>query len=213
MRRVLPITGIACALMLGGCVTTAPGPVATQPAHTGVVMAAPAPASPPVAAPQPVVHEELIPERNDIYIAAANDRDIVFVGGNTYIWIAEAGGRRRRLFYGHGDRRQEIFRRRENLRSAMVSPHGGHAVAHYAHDDHRRSEPHHPQQMHAVAMREHGHEPTHHVAANDRGHHRDAHLANRRQDHPFREAAAGNPGVVHRPGQGGQPPGKVVSKS
>jgi hypothetical protein len=52
-----------------------------------------------------------------VYISAALDTDIVFAGGSTYIWVVGSDGHRHRHLYGRGDRRQEIFRRRDNLHS------------------------------------------------------------------------------------------------
>ncbi|MGF6595741.1 hypothetical protein P3T23_000448 [Paraburkholderia sp. GAS448] len=213
-RLALPIAGIACALSLGGCVTTGEGRVAAQPVRTTAVVAAPMRPGPPVAPPQPVVREELMPERNDVYVATATDRDVVYLGGDTYIWVTDAGGRRRRQFYAHGDRRREVFHRRDNLRSAMVSPREVHPVVRHAGDDHHREEPHHREPMRAAATDEHRHEPGRHMAANERGHHPDTpHQSAQRPNHPVREAAAENPGAAHRPAPGGQPVVKTVSKS
>jgi hypothetical protein len=212
-RLALPIAGIACALSLGGCVTTGEGRVAAQPVRTTAVVAAPMRPGAPVAPPHPIVREELMPERNDVYIAAATDHDVVYLGGDTYIWVTDADGRRRRHFYAHGDRRREVFHRRDNLRSTMVSRREVHPVARHAGED-RRKEPHHQEPTRAAATHEHRHEPSRHMAANERGHLPDApRQPAQRQNHPVREAAAENPGAAHRPAPGGQPAVKPVSKS
>jgi hypothetical protein len=161
-----------------------------------------------------VVREELIPERNDVYIAAATDRDVVYLGGDTYIWVTDADGQRRRHFYAHGDRRREVFHRRDNLRSTMVSRREVPPVARYAGEDHRRKEPHHQEPMRAAAAHEHRRESGRHMAANERGHHPHApHQSAQRQNRPVREAAAENPHAPHRPAPGSQPSIKPLSKS
>lgn len=104
-----------------------------------------------------------------MYISAAANADIVFVNGSTYIWAIGPDGQRHRHFYGHGDRRHEVFARRDNLRS--VNAHrSGHPPANHAayasHDaQHHREEAHrhdlaHRSEPHNVAQ-----QPRDHVAA------------------------------------------------
>jgi hypothetical protein len=177
------IAAIAGALDLTGCVTTtgqghaAAQPVA-QPARATVVVAAPPPPprAPAVVVARPVVREELMPEHDDVYISAALDRDVVFVGGSTYIWVTGPDGRRHRHFYGRGDRRQEVFRRRDNLHS-VAAHHAGHPPPHHAprDDECRREAIRRAQQARVAAAQDHGHPPERHLAANERPHHPDAH--------------------------------------
>ncbi|WP_147329499.1 hypothetical protein [Paraburkholderia sp. DHOC27] len=102
-----------------------------------------------------------MPEPNDIYISAAAISDIVFVGGSTYIWVTGPDGHRHRHFYGHGDRRAEIYHRRENLRS-MAPSHPVHAaVPHTLH----ANQP-HPQRVSAMGHVDHAHPSSHAAAAN-----------------------------------------------
>jgi hypothetical protein len=158
-----------------------------------------------------------MPERDDIYISAALDRDVLFVGGSTYIWVTGPDGQRHRHFYGHGDRRQEVFRRRDNLHS-VTAHRGGHSSPHYAHrDDDRRGDAiRRAQQAHAVAAHDYGRPPERHLAANERphrpnGHHPPAPGQNRSSVH---EAAAEHPGHQHRPETGNAAaPGKGPQKS
>lgn len=100
-------------LSLAGCVV--PGPVAYQPVPP-----------PPMVVTQPVVTEtEYIPAPNDVYISSVVDRDVVFVGGVTYIWFVGPDGVRHRHYYGRGDLRADVFHRREELRIVMAH-HEGH---------------------------------------------------------------------------------------
>ena len=218
-RLAAVIAGTASTLYLTGCVTSTPGPVVVQPvaqpARATVVVTTPLPPRPPVVIAQPVVREELIPERNDVYITAAADSDIIFVGGSTYIWVTGADGRRHRHLYGRGDRRQEIFHRRENLHSVMTH-HAGHPPPAYSHHDpdRRREAIHHEQRMHAASMHDRGHAPEQHRAANDWQHHPDPqHQPAPVHNRPVREASAEHTGSQHRPDAGnaaaqGRIPGK-----
>ncbi|WP_413195699.1 hypothetical protein [Pararobbsia alpina] len=108
-------------------VVSQPAPPAARP--TVVVAAQPAP--PPPVVVRPAIQEQVVAEPNDVYISAALDSDIVFVGGSTYIWVTGSDGHRHRHFYAHGDRRQEIFHRRDNLHSVMAHR-GGPPPAHYS---------------------------------------------------------------------------------
>ncbi|MEP9324331.1 hypothetical protein PPMP20_14470 [Paraburkholderia phymatum] len=136
------IAAFAAFAALPGCVTSEqqiaaaparprPTVVATQPPPppAAVVVRAPAPA------PQPVY----VAAPSDVYIAHVADRDVVFVGGNTYLWVVGPDGRRQPHFYAHGDRRAEVLRRREHLRVEMARRHGHppvHALAAPQRDEH-----------------------------------------------------------------------------
>jgi hypothetical protein len=86
--------------------------------------------TPPPPPPPPVVVEEVYqPMPNDVYITGVVDHDVVFVGGETYIWVVGPDGVRRRRFYAHGDHRADVFRRRDELHRVMVN-HGGHLPDH-----------------------------------------------------------------------------------
>lgn len=163
------MTALAALTALAGCVTSErqistasvtprPAVVAVQAPPPVVVVPAPAPVRQPVYVSAP----------GDVYIAGVMDRDVVFVGGDTYLWVAGPDGRRHRHFYAHGDRRAEVFRRREHLRAEMARR-GGYApnhavVAHRdAHaqrrPDHRESGPvreHRPQAAQARAAEHRG---------------------------------------------------------
>jgi len=87
-----------------------------------------------VVEPQPVVVEqapvvEYVPAPTDAFIVGAAPADIVFIGGDTFIWSVDPYGHRVRHFYGHGDRREEIGRRGEHLRQVQAR-NGGHLPAH-----------------------------------------------------------------------------------
>lgn len=100
-------------LALAGCAV--PIPVAYQPVPP-----------PSMVVTQPVVAEtEYVAAPNDVYISTMVDRDVVFVGGATYIWFVGPDGMRHRHFYGHGDLRSDVFHRRDELRIVMAH-HEGH---------------------------------------------------------------------------------------
>jgi hypothetical protein len=115
--KTLALSALATTLLLSGCISD--NHVASGPVRANAVVAAPPP--PPVVVAEPVY----VPEPHDAYISVALDSDIVFVGGNTYIWFVGHDGRRYRHFYGHGDMRAEVMRRRANLRLVMAH-HDGH---------------------------------------------------------------------------------------
>jgi hypothetical protein len=147
------------------------------------------------------VVEQVVPEPNDIYVSGAANSDVVFVGGSTYIWVTGPDGRRHRHFYGHGDRRLEVFHRRANLRS-VAPPRLGHPAMHvagheYGHppDDARR-----PQQVRVKGATGHGHPPQHQIALNDQTHQSARHGQHApKQNQIVRAASAGNSGSRHRP--------------
>jgi hypothetical protein len=189
---------------------------ATQPRSQPVALATPAaPATPPRSGPpvaaRPVVVETVVPEPNDIYISVAANSDIVFVGGNTYIWAVGPDGQRHRHFYGHGDRRQEVFRRRENLRS-VAGPRSGHPPGHplghppahppvhYAALDHghHADDAHRAHQLPVKSANGHGPIPQHHLMANNQAHQTVAHGKGvPAQNQAFRAASTGN-STMHR---------------
>ncbi|WP_321817144.1 MULTISPECIES: hypothetical protein [unclassified Paraburkholderia] len=102
--------------LLSGCVTHTQ--VVAAPARP-VVVAAPPPAPVVVGAPA------YVPEPHDAYVSVALDRDVVYVGGMTYIWFVGPDGQRHRHYYGRGDLRGEVFHRRAELRNVMAH-HDGH---------------------------------------------------------------------------------------
>ncbi|MFP4889659.1 hypothetical protein [Paraburkholderia sp. EG304] len=102
------LASAACASFLAGCVTSGQGQLVSAPNR-----------------PTEVTATAYQPLPTDVYVANVVDRDVVFVGGDTYIWVAGRDGVRQRQFYAHGDRRAEVFHRREELRRVMAS-HDGH---------------------------------------------------------------------------------------
>jgi hypothetical protein len=72
-----------------------------------------------------VVEPEYVAAPSDVYISSVVDTDVVFIGGSTYVWYVGHDGMRHRYLYGHGDRRAEVFHRREELRVVMAH-HEGH---------------------------------------------------------------------------------------
>jgi hypothetical protein len=107
---------LAASLLVSGCVTSPR--VATAPARPTAVVAAPPPPPPVVA--QPVY----VPQPYDAYVCVVLDRDVVYAGGNTYIWITGPDGRRQRRYYGRGDLRGEVLHRRAELRVVMAHNEG-----------------------------------------------------------------------------------------
>jgi hypothetical protein len=169
-KLTVSIAGAATALLFSGCVTTAHRQVTSSPAPqsapaTAVATAPPALHRPPVV--RPVVTEEVLPEANDVYVSGAVNNDVVFVGGSTYIWVIGPDGQRHRHFYGHGDRRREVLRRRDNLRSVTAHRAGHPSMAH-ANIGHtsRHENAGHPQQLHAKDTAQHMHHPAPNLHAN-----------------------------------------------
>lgn len=146
-----------------------------------------------------MVAEVIMPEPNDVYISTVANRDVVFVNGSTYIWVEESDGRRHRRFYAHGDRRQEVFRRRENLRSVNL-----HRPAHPPQRDDHRHDRHEwkdarrdPHATHVASMSGHHDAPRHRSAAagvtavTQQTHRPDAHhQTSRNPAQPLRETSA-----------------------
>jgi hypothetical protein len=117
---------MACAALITGCATNDQGQLVIDPNKVNEVLAG-ALAPPP---PPPVVVEEAYqPMPNDIYVSAVADQDVVFIGGETYIWVVGPDGIRRRRFYAHGDHRADVFHRRDELHRVMVN-HAGHLPDH-----------------------------------------------------------------------------------
>jgi hypothetical protein len=116
--RALPFAfALTGTLLIAGCISSPQ--VATRPAGPTVVVAAPPP-PPPVVVAQPVY----VPQPYDAYVSVALDRDVVFVGGSTYIWITGPDGHRQRRYYGRGDLRGEVLHRRAELRVVMAHNEG-----------------------------------------------------------------------------------------
>ena len=117
--KTLTIGALAATLTLSGCINDTR--VAAGPVRANAVVAAPPPPPPAVVVAEPVY----VPEPHDAYISVALDTDVVFVGGDTYIWYVGHDGHRYRHLYGHGDLRHEVFHRRAQLRLVMAH-HQGH---------------------------------------------------------------------------------------
>ncbi|HEY1996683.1 hypothetical protein [Paraburkholderia sp.] len=142
----------------------------------------------PAVATRPVVVERVLPDPNDVYISGAANSDVVFVAGSTYIWVTGQDGRRYRHFYGHGDRRREVFRRRDNLRS-VGAPRPGHPTTRYAVREHgpQRENSGRVQLLHTRATLAHGHpEQKHPLALNN---------PSRHAVQPGHQAPTQNPGI------------------
>ena len=132
--KVLGVSAVVFAAALSGCATNDQGALVIDPNKVNEIISnALTPQQPqPVAvvAPAPVVvEEEYAPVPTDAYVAMAADRDVVIVGGDTYVWVVGSNGRRERHFYAHGDRRDDVFRRREELHTVMAH-HDGHLPDH-----------------------------------------------------------------------------------
>ncbi|MDE1180456.1 hypothetical protein [Paraburkholderia sp.] len=126
-------TWIACAgsiAGLAGCATNDQGLLVVDPNKVTAVVAAVLAPPPPV-----IVETAYQPVPTDVYVAGIADRDVVFIGGDTFIWVVGPNGQRHRQFYAHGDHRSDVFHRRDQLHSVMAE-HGGHLPEHAiaAHD-------------------------------------------------------------------------------
>ncbi|CAG4918029.1 hypothetical protein [Paraburkholderia gardini] len=196
---------VAFSITLAGCVTTPRGArVVVQPAPQPVsatVVVAPQPLRPAVVVTQPVVRETYAPAQYDVYIAAATDRDVMYVNGSTYIGFTGSDGRRHRQFYAHGDHRRDVYRRRAHLHEVMAH-HNGHLPERYARDEHHREVARHDAHREAVAMRKHDHRHPSgpHDAGHEHGHdaspHRVAqHPQHGEHGHPVHEAAGNRHGT------------------
>jgi hypothetical protein len=137
-----------------------------------------------------VVVEEVVPETNDVYISAAANSDIVFVGGSTYIWANGTDGRRHRHFYGRGDRRQEVFHRRDNLHSVTAHRSERPAVQFVSHDTrHHPGENRRGHSAHGVENHRPVHQNPDRVAARNRLHPEEPHHPQPMQGKSPREAS------------------------
>ena len=124
----LSLASIACATFLAGCATNEQGQLVVDPNKVNEVLTG-ALIPPPPPPPPVVVEEAYQPMPNDIYISTVVDSDVVIFGGDTYIWVIGPDGVRHRHFYAHGDHRQDVFHRRDDLHRVMVN-HGGHLPDH-----------------------------------------------------------------------------------
>ncbi|WP_241018703.1 hypothetical protein [Paraburkholderia sp. Tr-20389] len=133
MKLATSFAAIAAFAALAGCVTSeqqiAAAPARPRPAVVAVQAPPPPPPAVVVRAPAPAPQPVYVAAPSDVYIAGVVDRDVVFVGGSTYLWVVGPDGKRHRHFYAHGDRRAEVFRRREHLRVEMAR-HGAHPPVH-----------------------------------------------------------------------------------
>ena len=193
---------LAGTLLIGGCISSPS--VATAPARPTTVVAAPPPPPSPVVVAQPVY----VPQPYDAYVSVVLDRDVVYAGGNTYIWITGADGHRQRRYYGRGDLRGEVLHRRAELRVVMAHNEGHLPMQHPRVPESQRVR---------VTMQPHG-TPPH--AAPPHGYHPPAHTAQHRPPPaPGRNANAnanantghhrhpdGHPNAAPSPSFAGQPP-------
>jgi hypothetical protein len=123
----ISLASIACAAFLAGCATNEQGQLVVDPNKMNEILAGAL--SPPPPPPPVVVEEGYEPMPNDIYVSNVVDRDVVFLGGDTYIWVVGPDGARHRRFYAHGDHREDVFHRRDELHR-VIANHGGHLPAH-----------------------------------------------------------------------------------
>lgn len=134
MARIIKASCVALAAsitVLAGCATNEQGVVVFDPAKANALITAaitPTPPAPPVIVEAPVIAYAPVP--TDLYVANVVDTtDVIFVSGNTYVWVVGPDGHRVRHFYAHGDHRDEVFHRRDDLHRVMEQ-HGGHLPDH-----------------------------------------------------------------------------------
>ncbi len=211
--RALPsafvlFASLAGTLLISGCVSSPR--VATAPAHPTVVVAAPPPPPPPVVVAQPVY----VPQPYDAYVSVVLDRDVVYAGGSTYIWIVGPDGHRQRRLYGRGDLRGEVLHRRAELRVVMARNEGHlpmqHARVPESQRVHVTMQPHgappHGMPPHGNRPQPGGHAPVHTAA------HRPPPAPNRNQNANASANAGhhrhpdGHPNAAPAPRLAGQPP-------
>ncbi|WP_091996647.1 hypothetical protein [Paraburkholderia lycopersici] len=175
--RALPFAfALLGTLLVAGCVTNAR--VAAGPVRATTVVAAP---PPPVVIAQPAY----VPQPYDAYVSVALDRDVVYAGGSTYIWITGPDGHRHRHYYGRGDLRGEVRHRRAELHVVMA-----HNEGHLPMQRARMAEP----ARVRVAMQPHGAPPHGYRPPHE------AHEAHRAPPAPGRNASASaNAGHHRRP--------------
>ncbi|TCG04285.1 hypothetical protein BZM27_42050 [Paraburkholderia steynii] len=143
MKLATSFAAVAAFATLAGCVTSeqqiSAAPARPRPQPAVVAVQAPPPPPPAIVLREPA-QPVYVSAPSDVYIAGVIDRDVVFVGGSTYLWVVGPDGKRHRHFYARGDRRAEVFRRREHLRVEMAHR-GGHPPVHAAmpprRDEHR----------------------------------------------------------------------------
>jgi hypothetical protein len=123
------LASAACAAVLAGCATNEQGQLVVDPNKVNEVIVSALTPPPPPPPPPVVVEEAYEPVPTDAYVAIVADRDVVIVGGDTYVWVVGPDGHRQRHFYAHGDHRADVFRRREELHRVMAN-HGGHLPDH-----------------------------------------------------------------------------------
>jgi hypothetical protein len=109
---IVSMSSIA-SIALTGCVTDPQGNLVMAPNVAATISAVMTPA------PQPEA-EVYEPMPYDANVAVVADRDVVFVGGTTYIWVTGPDGIRHRQFYAHGDHRADVFHRRDELHNVMA---------------------------------------------------------------------------------------------
>ena len=123
----ISLASIACATLLAGCATNEQGQLVVDPNKVNEILAGAL--SPPPPPPPEEVEDTYQPMPNDNYVSTVVDTDVVIFGGDTYIWVAGPDGVRHRQFYAHGDHRQDVFHRRDELHRVMVN-HAGHLPDH-----------------------------------------------------------------------------------
>ncbi|RFU44457.1 hypothetical protein [Paraburkholderia sp. DHOC27] len=124
MKTTLKLTlaALAGAAMMSGCATNDQGVLVIDQGKVTAVIAALNPPPPPPS-PVVVVEEGYQPVPTDVYVATVVDSDVVMYHGDTYIWVVKDGVRHRQ-FYAHGDHREDVFHRRDELHHVMEA-HGG----------------------------------------------------------------------------------------
>jgi Zn-finger nucleic acid-binding protein len=132
-RMALPFTGALLFAALQLAAAQAQAGIFVEPT---IVIGAPGV----VIAPQPYV--AYAPNPADVYIANVGPADVVYLNGDTFVWSIDGNGRRYRQFYAHGDRRGEVFGRRDELHRVMAR-NGGHLPGHE--EPHREAEREHDQ--------------------------------------------------------------------
>jgi hypothetical protein len=128
-RLVIQLAGVACVATLAGCATNDQGVLVVDPNKVNAVIMGALTPPPPPPPPPVIVEEAYAPAPNDVYISTVVDRDVVFVGGDTFIWYVGPDGQRHKRFYAHGDRRHDVFARRDQLHTVMMH-HDGHLPDH-----------------------------------------------------------------------------------
>jgi hypothetical protein len=142
-RLATQLAGIACVATLAGCATNDQGVLVVDPNKVNAIITG-ALTPPPPPPPPVIVEEAYVPGPNDVYIAAVEERDVVFVGGDTFVWYVGPDGHRHRRFYAHGDHRHDVFARLDELHRVMAHHDGhlpDHAIAAHGPDGHPGGRP------------------------------------------------------------------------